>query len=549
MLFFPIPHSLLYNPPMTIQRDSMKFDIAIIGAGPAGLATAIHLADLAKTTDKELTICILEKGAYVGAHIISGAVLESSALSELISNWQQQDAPVTVKAQQSKLFYLTKKSKFRLPQLPCMHSDDNYIISLGELCQWLGQQAEQRGIHIFPGFPGAELLYNDDHTQVLGVQTVDMGLNKEGNPTELFQPGINILAKQTVLAEGCRGSLTEQAIKTFSLRDGCDMQSYALGIKELWRVDKSKHQLGKVIHTIGKPLANVYGGGFIYHFKDNLISLGLVAGLDYNDPFFSPYDTFQQFKQHPYIAELLNGGECISYGARALNEGGYQCIPRLDFPGGLLVGCAAGFVNVGKIKGIHNAIRSGILAAKSLLQHHQQPRISDYTQIVRNSSINNELYAVRNIRPSFHKGRWFGLIYSAIDQFIFKGKLPITFHYKHADHQLLERAPTSYQAPSFKQRLDSVYLTGTKHREDEPCHLKLKSPEVAVAINYDQYNGPETRYCPAGVYEYVNDKQQVRLQINTANCIHCKTCDIKDPTQNITWTTPEGGDGPSYQLM
>lgn len=540
---------LLYNHRMTIQRESMEFDIAIVGAGPAGLATAIHLADLAKEAQRELSICILEKGAYVGAHIISGAVLETTALSELIPNWQQLNAPVTVKAKRSQLLYLTTGGKFSLPQLPCMHSHDNYIISLSELCQWLGQQAEQRGIHIFPGFPAAELLFDEDHTHIIGIQTVDMGLDRHGNPTTQFQPGINIIAKQTILAEGCRGSLTEQVIKHFSLRDGCDMQSYALGIKELWRIDQNKHQAGSVIHTIGKPLDTIYGGGFIYHFKDNLISLGLVAGLDYQDPLFSPYDAFQTFKQHPYIAQLLEGGECISYGARALNEGGYQCIPRLDFPGGLLVGCAAGFVNVGKIKGIHNALRSGMLAAKSLLSNLEQPRLTCYTQALRDSVITRELYAVRNIRPSFHWGRWFGLIYSGIDQFIFKGKLPFTFHYKHADYKQLHERPTAYQAPSFKQRLDSVYLTGTKHREDEPCHLKLKSPQVAIEINYKRYNGPESRYCPAGVYEYIDENSQPRLQINAANCIHCKTCDIKDPTQNIVWTTPEGGDGPNYQLM
>ena len=534
---------------MSIQRESMEFDIVIVGAGPAGLATAIHLADLAQKTHQDISICVLEKGAYVGAHIISGAVLETTALSELIADWQQQNAPVTVKVQRSKLFYLTPKAKIRLPQLADMHRDDNYIISLSELCQWLSQQAEQRGIHIFPGFPAAKLLYNNDHNHVIGVQTVDQGLDRQGNPTTLFQPGINILAKHTVLAEGCRGSLSEHVIKHFKLRDHCDMQTYALGIKELWRIDTSNHQLGTVIHTIGDPLNKIYGGGFIYHFKENLISLGLIAALDYKDPLFNPYEAFQQFKQHPYILQLLTGGECISYGARALNEGGYQCIPRLDFPGGILVGCAAGLVNVGKIKGIHNAIRSGILAAQSLLTHFQQPRLNCYTQALRQSCIHKELYKVRNIRPSFHKGHWLGLLYSGIDQFIFRGRLPITFHYTHADHQLTKRTSKPYQAPSFKQRLNSVYLTETKHREDEPCHLKLKKPECAISINYQHYNGLESRYCPAGVYEYLYKDHQPYLHINAANCIHCKTCDIKDPTQNIIWHTPEGGDGPNYQLM
>lgn len=533
---------------MNIERESMEFDVVIVGAGPAGLATAIHLADLAKMHSLELSICILEKGAYVGAHIISGAVLESSALTELIPDWQQHNAPVTVAAKKSKLFYLTQKGKFPLPQLPVMHGKDHYVISLSELCQWLGQQAENRGINIFPGFPAATLLYNDDHSQIIGVQTVDMGLDKEGKPGPQYQPGINILAKQTVLAEGCRGSLTEEAIVHFDLRKHCDMQTYALGIKELWRINPDKHRPGEVVHTIGAPLKKEYGGGFIYHFKDNLVSLGLVCGLDYKDPLFNPYDAFTSFKQHPYIQQLLQNGECISYGARALNEGGLQCIPRLDFPGGILVGCAAGFVNVGKIKGIHNAIRSGMIAAAALLKSNTS-RLTGYNQQILASQIYKELWNVRNIRPSFTKCKWFGLLFSGIDQFLFKGKLPFTLHYQHADHSTLQKTTQTYHPPSFKKRLDSVYLSGTKHREEEPCHLKLKDKHAALTTNYKQYNGPESRYCPAGVYEFIQDNGQVRLQINAANCIHCKTCDIKDPTQNIKWTTPEGGDGPNYQLM
>jgi electron-transferring-flavoprotein dehydrogenase len=533
---------------MNIQRESMEFDIAIVGAGPAGLATAIHLADLSKQNGQEISICILEKGAYVGAHIISGAVLESTALTELINDWQTQGAPVSVKANASELYYLTKKNKFRLPQLPAIHGKDHYVISLCELTQWLGEQAEARGVNIFPGFPGSELIYNDDKTKIIGIQTIDMGLNKDGTPGNQFQPGIRILARQTVLAEGCRGSLSEQAIKHFNLRENCDMQTYALGIKELWKIDPAKHKQGAVVHTIGAPLKDVYGGGFIYHFKDNLISLGFVCGLDYEDPLFSPYDTFQSFKQHPMVKPLLEGGECISYGARALNEGGYQCIPRLDFPGGILVGCAAGFVNVLKIKGIHNAIRSGIIAAKHLL-NFTDDRLTNYDTAIRESSIGRELYQARNVRPSFNISKWFGILYSGIEQFIFKGKIPFTFHYKKPDHEHLSSLDQPYQAPSFKKRLDSVYLTGTKHREDEPCHLQLKNKETPVSINLKKYNGPESRYCPAGVYEFTQKDGQQQLQINFANCIHCKTCDIKDPTQNIRWTVPEGGDGPNYQLM
>ncbi len=526
----------------------MEFDVVIVGAGPAGLACAIHLADLAKAQSQDISICILEKGAYVGAHIISGAVLESDALSELIPDWQQQGAPVTVKAHHSKLYYLTEKNQFTLPQLPGMHNDTNYIISLCELCQWLGQEAEKRGVLIFPGFPAAELIYNDDKSHVLGVQTIDMGLDKNGQPTELFQPGISILSKQLVLAEGARGSLSERIIAQFQLRKDCDMQTYALGIKELWRVKADKHHEGEVIHTIGAPLKTVYGGGFIYHFKNQLVSLGLVSALDYSDPLFNPYDQFLAFKQHPFVKKLIEGGECLHYGARALNEGGIQCIPRLDFPGGILIGCAAGFVNVGKIKGIHNALRSGMIAANSLLDF-KKPRLCDYDYAIRSSIIAKELYTVRNLRPSFKKGKWFGIVYSALDQFIFRGKLPFTFHYHKADHLYLKRSTQSYQMPSFKNRLDSVYLTGTKHREDEPCHLILKNKQTPIEINYTQYNGPESRYCPAGVYEFIKKDDHVTLQINAVNCIHCKTCDIKDPTQNIIWTTAEGGDGPNYQLM
>lgn len=528
---------------MIAQRESMEFDVLIIGAGPAGLATAIRLADRAAKQQRPLTICVLEKGAYVGAHIISGAVFESTALTELVPNWKEQNAPVTVKAQGSELFYLTSKNKYPLPKPPGMHKEDNYIISLGELCQWLGKIAEQKGVNIFPGFPGAKLLYNSGKTQVLGVQTTDTGDRLTG---------INIFAKQTLLAEGCRGSLTEEVIERFHLRQQCDKQTYAFGIKELWRIKPEKHREGQVIHTMGWPLKEVYGGGFAYHFKDHLLSLGLVVGLDYKDPLFNPFDTFQQFKQHPVIHNLIQGGECLSYGARALNEGGYQAIPQLHFPGGALVGCAAGFVNVPKIKGIHNALRSGMILADTLL-HETHEDLSEsltlYSKNMRQSTVIKELYKARNIRPAFQKGLLFGMIYSAVDQYLLRGYMPFTFHYHKADHEQLKQSLLPYQQPVFTDRLNKIFLTGTMYREGESCHLILKNKDIPVSINYERYNGPESRYCPAGVYEFVKKEDTMQLQINAANCIHCKTCDIKDPTQNIKWTTPEGGSGPNYQLM
>lgn len=524
---------------MTVERESMDFDVVIVGAGPAGLATAIHLSDL----DNRLNICVLEKGAYVGAHIISGAILETDVMYELIPDWQQQSAPIQVPVTKTEFRYLNQSGSFKLPNPPQLHTNNQYVISLCELCQWLGQVAQSKGVHIFPGFPAAMALYNDDETKLIGVQTQDMGLDKSGNPTNRFQAGINIFAKKVVLAEGCRGSISERVIEHFNLRKYSDMQTYALGIKELWRIPPEKHHPGHVLHTVGWPLKDTYGGGFLYHFKDDLVSLGLVTGLDYKDPLFNPYDTFQAYKTHPIIAQTIEDGECISYGARALNEGGYQAIPHLAFPGGMLVGCSAGFVNVAKLKGIHNAIRSGIIAAKSIVDK------TNYHRAVHSSAIVKELYPVRNIRPSFRNGLWKGLLYSAFDQFIMRGYTPWTLHHLAPDHEYLKRNNQPYQAPNFKQRLDSVFLTNTQHREDEPCHLKLKDPTVAIEVNLKQFNGPESRYCPAGVYEYIENEGKLTLHINAANCIHCKTCDIKDPTQNIRWTVPEGGDGPNYQLM
>lgn len=539
-----------------MSRESMEFDVVIVGAGPAGLSTAIHLAQLAQQKNRPLTIAVLEKGATIGAHLLSGAVLEPGALNELIPNWQNiaqiNKAPVTT----DQFYWLTKKHALRLPKLKQMSNQGNFIISLGELCQFLSQEAEKLGVSIFPGFAAHQVLF-DENNSVIGVQTGDFGLNKQRQPTDRYQPGINLLAKQTVFAEGCRGSLSELLIKKFNLRAVDKPQTYGIGIKEIWRVKSALHQPGKVIHTVGWPLqSDTYGGSFVYHLKNNLVAVGMVIGLDYPNPYLDPFQELQRFKTHPMIKPLLENGECLRYGARALNEGGFQATPQLTFPGGLLVGCAAGFVNIAKIKGIHNAIRSGMLAAKTIIDAPVlTAQLSNYQMAVEQSPIYQELYQVRNIRPAFHTGLLPGLLYSGIDQYLLRGKAPWTFS-NHLDNLSLKPAvqcePIVYPKADGKitfDKLTQVYLTATQHREDEPCHLLVRDPIIPIEVNWKIYAGPEQRYCPAGVYEFVNANGTPRLQINAANCIHCKTCDIKDPRQNIQWTTPEGGDGPNYQNM
>ncbi|ATN85850.1 electron transfer flavoprotein-ubiquinone oxidoreductase [Coxiella burnetii] len=538
----------------TFQRESLEFDVLIVGAGPAGLSAAIRLAQ----ENRSLSIAVLEKGASVGAHILSGAILEPRALNELIPDWSKRNAPVHVAVQEDQFYLLTAKKSFRLPTPITMRNSVNYIISLGRFCQWLGEQAESFGVNVFPGFAAAKVLF-DPNGAVIGVQTGDMGLDKEGRPTDSYQPGLNLYAKQTLFAEGCRGSLTEELIRHFNLRKNSDPQTYGIGIKELWKISPEKYKKGLVVHTVGWPLdSKTYGGSFVYHYENNLLAIGLVVGLDYQNPYLDPFKEFQRFKTHPLIRHLLEDGECIGYGARALNEGGFQSIPTLTFPGGMLIGCSAGFLNVGKIKGSHTAMKSGMLAAETLLQTktlEPAQELKNYSTALKRSWVYKELNRVRNLRPAFRKGLWAGLLYSAFDQFILRGKAPWTFHHQ-PDYRALKPAKIcrkiAYSKPDGKltfDKLTQVYLTGTQHRENEPCHLWVKNQKVETDITIPVYAAPEQRYCPANVYEIIEKNGKPCLHINASNCIHCKTCDIKDPSQNIRWVVPEGGDGPNYSNL
>ncbi len=538
------------------MRETMEFDVIIVGAGPAGLSAGIRLAQLSQEQDKPLNICIIDKGDEVGSHSISGAVLEPRALNELLPDWQERRAPLNTPVTQDKFLFLTEKKSFTLPTPPQMRNHGNYIISLSQFCRWLAEQAEGLGVNIFPGFAATDIIY--DGSRVCGVITGDKGVDKQGNHTSRFQPGMELRAKQTLLAEGCRGSLTKSLIEKFDLRKDCDPQTYGLGIKEVWEIPEELHQSGSVIHSIGWPLdPKTYGGSFVYQFEKNLVSIGFIVGLDYQNPYLNPYEEFQRFKTHPAISPLLENGKRIEYGARSINEGGLQSIPQLVMPGALLIGCAAGFVNVPKIKGIHNAMKSGMIAAESIFPALDQYECRTYPEKIKKSWVWDELYRVRNIRPAMTWGLWPGLIYSAMDTYLFRGKAPWTFHHHHADHEQLTLADKSEKInyPKHDNKitfdlLSSVYLTHSKYDENQPCHLKLKDPSVAIQVNLKYYDSPEQRYCPAGVYEIVNsDNNSVPyLQMNAANCIHCKACDIKDPTQNITWTPPEGGSGPQYTV-
>ncbi len=539
------------------QREQMEYDVVVVGAGPSGLAAAIRLKQLAAAGGSELAVCVIEKGSEVGAHILSGAVFEPRALDELIPDWRERGAPLNTPAADDRFLYLTKNRALRLPTPPPMHNHGNYIISLGNLCRWLAQQAEELGVEIYPGFAAAEVLY-DDNGRVRGVATGDMGIGKDGKPTERYTPGVELIARETLFAEGCRGSLTKTLIRRFHLRDGHDPQTYAIGLKELWEVAPERHQPGHVVHTVGWPLdGSTYGGSFLYHLEDRQVSVGFVIGLDYHNPFLNPFEEFQRFKTHPAIRPTFEGGRRIAYGARALNEGGFQSIPRLDFPGGALIGDTAGFLNVPKIKGSHTAMKSGMIAAEAVFARLAGNTGAQVRQALERSWVWDELYRVRNIRPSFRLGLWGGLAYSAFDTFVLRGRAPWTFHH-HPDHTQLIRASQApridYPRPDGKvsfDRLSSVFISNTNHEEDQPSHLKLRDPAKAITVNYRLYDSPEQRYCPAGVYEIVQDTGtgEPRLQINAPNCVHCKTCDIKDPEQNIDWVVPEGGGGPNYPNM
>jgi len=534
-----------------MQRERMEYDVLIVGAGPAGLAAAIRLKQLRPAA----SVCVIEKGSEVGAHILSGAVFEPSALDELLPDWRDRGAPLLTPATNDRFMLLTRYHAWRLPTPRPMRNHGNYIISLGNLCRWLAKEAEAAGVEIYAGFAGAEVLY-DAGGAVAGVATGAMGIGKDGKPTAEFQPGVELHAKLTLFAEGCRGSLVKALEARFGLRAGCDPQTYGIGIKELWEVAGERHHAGRVIHTIGWPLdAQTYGGSFLYYLENNQVAVGFVIGLDYANPFLNPFEEFQRFKTHPAIRLILAGGRRVAYGARALNEGGFQSIPALSFPGGHLIGCAAGFLNVPKIKGSHTAMKSGMVAAETVARQ-LSGETADFRSALAASWVWPELRAVRNIRPAFRWGLWAGLAHAAFDTYILRGRAPWTLHHR-ADYEALQRAeaaqPLAYPKPdgvvSFDQ-LSSVYLSNVAHKENQPPHLHLRRPEDAISVNYARYDSPETRYCPAGVYEIVENPAGVpRLQINAANCVHCKTCDIKDPGQNIDWTVPEGGGGPNYPNM
>jgi len=542
-----------------MTREAMEYDVAIVGGGPAGLAAAIRLKQLAA----DRSVCVLEKGSEVGAHILSGAVMDPRALNELIPDWKEKGAPLNAPVSEDRFLFLTETGATRTPNwmLPgCFKNHGNHVISLGSLCRWLGRQAEALGVEIFPGFAAAEVLYHENGS-VKGVATGDMGVNRKGEKTDAYQPGIELHAKYTFFAEGCRGHLGRQLEAKFGLRKNADPQVYGIGLKELWDVKPEKHQPGLVVHTAGWPLASdTYGGSFLYHLENHQIAVGFVVGLAYTNPYLNPYEEFQRYKTHPAIRGFFEGGKRVAYGARAIAAGGMQSLPEFVFPGGCLVGDDAGFLNASRIKGSHAAIKSGMMAAEAahaaIAAGRANDRLEAYPDAFRDSWLFDELWRARNFKPWMAKGLYLGTLMVGIDQVLFAGKAPWTLRHGHADNETLkkksEATPIQYPKPDGVltfDRLTNVSFSSTNHGEDQPVHLTLKDPSVPIDVNLELYDAPEQRYCPAGVYEIVRDAAGPRLQINAQNCVHCKTCDIKDPTQNIVWVVPEGGGGPNYPNM